>query len=415
MNTESILIRPSTVAALLAGFAVTQAPDASAQVTVNAGILTINAPAGGLNSRILAGPAPGVVQLFQVPGAPNGQRLTGIQAVRVLSGAGPDQLEFDIRQNTPFEVFADTGAGNSDIKVKWVVPPTASPVNPKLNLLQGAGSKKVWFDFESYAATVDLDWNVRGTGQGAGEVKSLVAFQQGSLNTTADLHLQSGTGTDKLDLVIDSMSDNLRLDVVSRGAEIVTTQVLADDPGTRLDVLYDVMGTSRPNLVEFQLDSAVSNVWVDYVIDGGTQVDEVKLGMTQLVPGVIQSTLDIDTGAAADKVDVKFDGQASELRLSGLVQGADGSDEIKLYSEFETTSDAVLAGGAGNDQLLAEIKGPLSSIGSNPLRFAGGLGNDTMVLKADGGVVGTPPVLDGGAGFDSASGPAQTVNVEVVQ
>ncbi len=415
MNTESILIRPSTVAALLAGFAVTLAPEASAQVTVQAGILHINAPAGGLNSRILAGPAPGAVQLFQVPGAPNGQRLTGIQAVRVLSGAGPDQLEFEIRQNTPFEVFADTGAGESDIKVKWVVPSTSSPVNPKLNLRQGAGSKKVWFDFESYAETVDLDWNVHATGQGAGEVKCLVAFQQGSQDSTADLHFHSGTGSDKLDLVIDSMSDNLRLDVASQGAEIVTTQVIADDPGTRLDVLYDVMGTARPNLVEFKLDSAVSNVWVDFVIDGSRQMDEVKLGMTQLVPGLIHSTLDIDTGAAADKVEVKFDGQASELRLNGLVQGAGGNDEIKLYSEFETTSDAVLAGGAGNDLMLAEIKGPLSSVGPNPLRFAGGSGNDTMVLKADGGVLGARPVLDGGAGADSASGPGQTVNVEVVQ
>jgi hypothetical protein len=414
MKTLNTQIRPSTLAAVLAGATLLTAPSASAQVTVANGILTINAPAGGLNSKIIAGPAPGTVQLLQVPGARNGQRLSGIRGVRVMSGAGPDNLEFEITQNTPFEVFADTGAGNSDIKVKWLVPISTSPVNPRVTLRQGAGTKKVWLDFESRAETVDLDWTVQGSGTGTGEAKALIAFQPGSLRSSADLVFNMGTGVDKLDLVVDSKSDDLKLGLVSRAAEMVTTQVIANDPGTNLDIAYDVIGTARPNFNELLIDSAISNVSIDYLVDGGAQTDEIKFTLNQVAPGNVVSRIDVDAGLGLDKIEFNVAGQPSALTATGLIQGGAGNDEIKFMSEWDTTSDLFIAGGDGHDLLLAEIKGALSSTESNPLRLFGGAGNDHLLLKADGGVLGLPPLLDGGTGTDSVAGPGTILNAEIL-
>lgn len=386
---------------------------AHAQVSVSGGVMTIATGPGSLNSKIIVGPATGAVSLFQVPGAGDGQTFTGIRAVRVFSGAGTDQLDFEITQAANFEVFADTGAGDAQIKVKWIIPPTTATLNPKLNLNTGAGQKNVEVHFESFARNVDFDWTYNA-GAGAAEVKGNVEFKGGSVNSTADLALNLSSAKDKVDLLVDSLADNLRLDVIGRGTDEIITKVLADDRGTNLDVLHDVTGDASFNKITFEMVSKMPNVWVDYIIGGGPVTDEVKLDLNQLIPGVIRSTASLNLGLSADKVEVKFDGEPSTLRLSGNINASGGNDEVKLFAGFNTLSSLAVLGGDGNDVIEAEIKGSLNSIGTAPLRLLGGNNNDTLLIKAEGGSLGTPSVVDGGPGFDIGSGPGLVINCEII-
>lgn len=51
-------------------------------------------------------------------GPADGQTFAGVRSLRVLSGAGPDQIDFEIEQSASFDVFVDTGSGDSAIQVK---------------------------------------------------------------------------------------------------------------------------------------------------------------------------------------------------------------------------------------------------------------------------------------------------------
>lgn len=388
---------------------------AAASVSVVNGVMTIAAPPGDVNSKVIVGPAPGVVALFQVPGAGDGQTYTGVRSLRFNTGAGYDQLDFEITQNTAFDVAVNTGSGDAQVQLKWILPATASTarLNPRFNLTTGAGAKKVQVDLESYAPNVDFDWTYN-SGAGPAEVKGQVEFKEGSRTSTADLALNLSAAADKVELTVDSLADNLRLDVVGRGTDNINTKVLADDRGNNLDVLYDIFGDSGANNIGFEMASAMPNVWVDYVIDGGPVSDEVKLAMVQLVPGTIRSTLDLDLALSADKAELLYDGVSSTLRLAGLINAGGGNDEVKLGSGFNTTSSLRVLGGDNNDVLNAEIKGSLNSIGTASMRLLGGNGDDLLLLKAEGGTLGTPSVVDGGPGFDIGSGPGLVINCEIV-
>lgn len=386
---------------------------AHGQISVSGGIMTLSYGPVSLNSKFVVGPEIGAVRLYQVPGAGDGQLYTGIRAIRVFTGAGTDQLDFEITQAANFEVFADTGTSDAQIQVKWIIPATTATLNPKLTLNTGAGQKKIQVDLESYARNVDFDWTYNA-GAGPAEVKGQIEFKEGSVNSTADVALNLSGAMDKVELIVDSLADNLRLDVIGRGTDDINTKVLADDRGTNLDVLFDVTGDAGGNKYAFEMASAVPNVWLDYLVGGSPATDEVKLAMVQLVPGTIRSSLNGNLGLFADKVELKYDGVPSTLRLTGLLDAGGGNDEIKLNSGFNTLSSLQLRGGDGNDLINAEIKGSLNSIGTAPLRLLGGNNDDILMIKAEGGSLGTPSVVDGGPGFDIGSGPGVVVNCEIV-
>jgi hypothetical protein len=387
----------------------------SAAVSVANGVMTISAPAGGLNSKVIVGPATGAVALFQVPGAGDGQAFSGIRSLRVVSGAGVDQVDLEITQTVNFDVFVDTGAGDSAVQVKWIIPPTAATLNPRLDVRQGAGFKRAQVDLESFGANVDFDWTHTASGAGSSEIKGEVEFKEGSRNAQADLRLTtSSVSADKVELIADSIADNLRLDIIGRGTDSINTKVLADDRGNTLDVLYDIIGDATANNVAFEMASAMPNVIADFAIDGGAQMDEVKLGMVQLVPGTIRSILDLDLAGGMDKTELKYDGVGAALTLTGLINSGADNDEIGLNSGFNTTSNLVISSGDGSDGVKAEIKGSLNSVGAASMRLLGGNGDDLLLLRAEGGAFGTPSVVDGGAGFDIGAGPGQVVNCEIV-
>ncbi|MFN0069244.1 MAG: hypothetical protein ACKVYV_16610 [Limisphaerales bacterium] len=386
---------------------------AHGQVSVSGGVMTVSVGPVSLNSKFIVGPAIGAVQLFQVPGAGDGQTFTGIRAIRVFSGAGTDQLDFEITQAANFEVFADTGPSDAQVQVKWIIPATTATLNPKLTLNTGAGQKKIQVDLESFAANVDFDWTFNA-GAGNAEVKGQVEFKEGSRNATADLALNLSSAADKVELIVDSLADNLRLDVIGRGTDSINTKVLADDRGTNLDVLFDVTGDAGGNMYAFEMASAVPNVWLDFLVGGAPAPDEIKLAMVQLVPGNIRSSLNGNLGLVADKVELLYDGVPSALRLTGTLDAGGGNDEIKLNSGFNTTSSLQIRGGDGNDLVNAEIKGSLNSIGTAPLRLLGGNNDDILMIKAEGGSLGSPSVVDGGPGFDIGSGPGLVINCEII-
>jgi hypothetical protein len=78
-------LRAATLLALAAS-------SASADVSVVNGTLTISDAVGGLNSKIIVGPDPGLVSLYQVPGAADsslGVRRGGIESI-IDGGPGFD-------------------------------------------------------------------------------------------------------------------------------------------------------------------------------------------------------------------------------------------------------------------------------------------------------------------------------------
>ena len=401
------IIRSLRVATLLA----LAASSASAAVSVVNGTLTISDAVGGLNSKIIVGPAPGMVSLYQVPGAADGESYMGVRALRVLSGAGPDQIDLEIEQASSFDVLVDTGAGDSAIQVKWIVPPTTARVVPRLDLRPGAGAKRVFFDFEAFAPNVDLNWSVAG-GAGSAEILGDIEFKEGSVNATATLALGLSSAADKVELLVDSMAQNLRIDVIGRGTDMINTKILADDPSNLVDVGYDIQGDAAGNLIGFDLVSAARNVIVDHAIRGGAGADEVKLGLTQIVPAPVKSSLQVGLGQSNDKLEVLYGGVASNLTVSGGVNLEGGNDEMVFISGYPTAAALSLQGNDGFDLIKAEIQGPLSGWRTGVMRLLGGTGDDQLFLGVQGG--GIESVIDGGSGFDIGFGPGRIVNCEIV-
>lgn len=397
-------LRAATLLALAAS-------SASADVSVVNGTLTISDAVGGLNSKIIVGPDPGMVSLYQVPGAADGETYMGIRALRVLSGAGPDQIDLEIEQASSFDVLVDTGAGESAIQVKWIVPPTLERVVPRLDLRPGAGAKRVFFDFDSFAPNVDLNWSV-AAGAGSAEIIGEIEFKEGSVDATATLAMGLSSAADKVDLLVDSMAQNLRLDVIGRGTDLINTKVIADRPSNLVDVGYDIQGDARSNLIGFDLISAARNVVVDHAIRGGAAADEVKLGMTQIVRAPVRSTLQVGLGQSNDKLEILYGGVASSLTVSGGVSLDGGNDELVFISDYPTAAALNLHGNDGFDIMKAEIKGPLSGWRSGVMQILGGIGNDELILGVRRG--GIESIIDGGPGFDIGFGPGRIVNCEII-
>jgi hypothetical protein len=344
-------------------------------------------------------------------GPADGQTFAGVRALRVLSGAGPDQIDFEIEQSASFDVFVDTGSGDSAIQVKWIVPPTAAQVNPRLELRPGAGSKRIFLDFESFASNVNLNWTL-AAGAGSAEVLGDIKFKEGSVNAAATLALGLSSAADKVELLVDSIAQNLRLDVIGRGTDLINTKILAEAPSNLLDVGYDIQGDSRANLIGFDLISAARTVIVDHAIRGGAGMDEVKLEMTQLVRSAVLSSLQLALGQSNDKAEILYGGIASSLSIQGNVALEGGNDELVFNSGYPTAAALTLHGNDGFDSIKAEVKGALSGFRTGNLQLLGGAGNDLLFLGVEAGGLGS--LLDGGPGFDIGTGPGRILKSEIV-
>lgn len=223
-----------------------------------------------------------------------------------------------------------------------------------------------------------------------------------------------------------------------------TVDYLITDPGNGVRGVVVCMGPSGQN--RFTLNAgAASEVRADsmihFTVNGGGDQDNVQLNIADASPGwVIHSnlrggddvfSLNVDTPSDSEiipcvRVNVRGEGGNDQISidLTGasvnsevLVDAGAGNDFVAVTADPPPEHSLFrLSGGAGNDTIDALFNLRSESRGVIGVELLGGAGDDALSLDFDG--PGTPTVrralLDGGAGFDSATAPkfARVLNTE---
>lgn len=129
-------------------------------------------------------------------------------------------------------------------------------------------------------STIPIDQDVRVIVRGKASAE--IEFKEGSVDATATLAMGLSSAADKVDLLVDSMAQNLRLDVIGRGTDLINTKVIADRPSNLVDVDFDIM--------KAEIKGPLSG-WRSGVMQilGGIGNDELILGVRR---GGIESIID---------------------------------------------------------------------------------------------------------------------------
>lgn len=305
------------------------------------------------DARIIVGPAPGHVTVEGVSGIPNGTTYTGIRSIEWRSGAGSDRLVFEVTQSGDFELVVETGPGDSEIDVKWTVPPgAAGPITPSVYLAAGAGTKKVQVQLESFGRDVAFDLTT-AFGAGDTEFKGELQYKQGSVAAGGRMALDFGAGLNKVCLLVDSEAQRLDLDLAPRFMGELNTTILSDDPSSSARVRFAPVGVSGGSKIGFEMLSAAPDVTLDYDVTGGAGMDEVKLGLTALAAGTVTSIARGSLGQSMDKLELAYKGlPATRFNLSGAIGLGGGDDEAVLLREGIAPSAPSLNCGDGLDKAI---------------------------------------------------------------
>lgn len=311
-----------------------------AQTSVSAGVLRVQLGPVSSQAKFVVGPAAGAVEVFGVPGTPDGTRFGGVNAIDWVSGAGDDQLTFEINQAQQFDLAVNTGAGNSQVDVKYVVPPTAvAPIRPTVALHLGAGFKKVQVQLESFGRSVDFGLG-GNFGAGDTEFKGELQYKQGSQEAKGLMALNFGAGLNKAEIKVDSEARDLALDLAPRFMQELNTTILSDDPSSSARVRFAPVGVASGSKIGFEMVSAAPSITLDHQVAGGAGADEVKLGLTTLGPATVTSSALVNLGQSMDKIELAYKGLPSTLfNLQGTVDLGGADDEALLLV------DGILAGG----------------------------------------------------------------------
>jgi hypothetical protein len=318
--------------------------DAARTLIFNYGPVTIAA-------KIIVGPAAGQVQVFGLPDAPDGTVYSNIRAIRYTSGAGNDSLQFEITQAADFDLHIDTGPGNVELDVKWIVPAGApAGITPGVHMLNGPGDKKVQVQLESFAT--DVAFGVTGTfGAGNAEFRGEAQFKVGTINARPTFDIDFGAGMTKADFMIDSEARNLFATVAPRNASELGVKVLADDPSDSATVNFRPVGVAGGTKISFEMVSGAPLIALNHNVRGGAGMDEVKLLLTTLSAARLTSMIAIDLGQMGDKLDLGyFNLPGGTLTLDGSVVLGGGDDEAKLEATGGVTDRATLNCGDGIDK-----------------------------------------------------------------
>lgn len=333
----------------LAGLAALGMTAALAQTSVTfvGGQLSLTTPGSDQNVKVEVEAA--VVRLFGFPGITDGTAYSPVAGVAVITGAGNDQVEFDVQSALSLDVRIDTKTGPSKTLVKW-------------KLLAGGAAP---------VASLDIDSGASG--------ERYVSVELDSETPNATVLVDAGTATEVLTKVNSSnLSDTLR---VSFGAAAPKTA--------------------------FELVSAASSLTAD-VRGGGTGgQDELVYKITQTRPATVDVSWAIESGAGDDKIEavISAPGATVKQRGSALAQG--GNDFVLFESDaFSTETGLTLNGGLGTDYLAQVIKGRFQASQTLQTVMAGGDGNDILILTTDTGIFGTGlpndlfPIINCGPGID---------------
>ncbi len=324
------------------------------------GVLRFTYEADNHDVKIVVGPAPGVVTVEGVIGVPNGTVYTGIKAIEWRSGAGTNRMVFEVNQAEDFDISVDTGPGNNEYDVKWVVPANSTAaITPSFSLKAGAGSKKVQVQLESFGRDVSFDLST-AFGAGNAELKGELQFKAGSVRGAGRMALDFGPGFNKASLQVDSEAQHLALDLAPRYMQELETKVTSSNPSSTAQVRYAPVGVPGGSKIGFEMLSAAPLITLDYDVQGGASADEVKLGLTTVGAATVTSSARAQLAGSNDKLELAYKGlPGTRINLSGAIDLGPGDDEAVLLREGLSSTAPLLNCSAGIDKAIGWPAGRL--------------------------------------------------------
>lgn len=331
---------------------------ASAEATASGAVLTVLGSESTDLMQIRFVSTPGQVEVFGVPGTPDGTSFTGITRLELRSFGGFDNIHVQSFSVAVPQLDIDTGTDNSEVLLDIKVPTTAALVMAHVDVRGGALDDKVDLRIDSDAEQFQLAWKVTA---GEGKNETLVGFLSDQASTWSTLSGKYFGG---------ALDDKLTLTVV----------------------------TESPTL-NINLDGST-----------GAGPDEVVLSADAAAGSVARGNIRLRMGDGLDKASLAFT-QAALAIVRGVIDTGAGDDAIELSTADDLGGSVRLVSGAGHDRVAVDVNGALIS-GSMP-NVRCGEGDDTESFIVHGGLFGSP-FSDGGPGFDVFSGAGAAVNFEVV-
>ena len=348
---------------LFASAAALAAAPALAQTVVaqTGGRLSLTTPNSDQSVKIEVGPIAGAVRVFGFPGLADGQQYSGVGGLTVLTGAGRDAVEVVAETPQTFDVTVDTGAGDSETKVKW-------------KILAGGSAN---------AATIDIN--------------------------------SAASGSQIASVEIDSEVQNATITVRAPSASDATTIIQSSNPTAFLRAFVE---TAAPKNA-FSLSSSASTLQLDLRGGSISRSNDLSYSISQSRPAAVSVNWAIAGSNADDKIEAKIAAPGSTITQRGLARGYAGSDLLQFETDgFGTTTGLTLNGGDGNDILTQSIKGRFLASQTLQTRLLGGNGDDQLTLTTDTGIFGTGlpndlfPVINCGPGVDRFNAFGQIVGCE---
>jgi hypothetical protein len=345
MRKKSGLVRfawISLIAAATAGLS-----GAQTVATVSGGRLALTTPGGDQSVKVEV--SSGLARVFGFPGLADGTSYSGLTGLTVLTGAGADSVEVEVRSVGSFDVNLDTGAGAATTKVNWAILPGGS--NPAANI------------------TVNSDTNV----------------------------------DQKLNVEVESASQNAAVSIQTGELSEISTKVNSSNVS---DALRVVFGATAPKTA-LEVGSNASALEVSVAAGASAATDELVYKITQSRPAEVSLNWAIDAGAGDDKVEAFVAAPGSTVTQRGNVLGRGGNDQLLFdTSAFSTVTGLTLNGGPGADELSQVIQGRFQASQTLRSRMLGADGDDSLRLTTDTGIFGTGlpndlfPIIDCGPGND---------------
>jgi hypothetical protein len=305
------------------------------------------------NAKIVVGPAVGRVEVYGLPDIPDGTVYQNITAIDWRSGSAVDAVTFEVTQSADFDLRVDTGAGDSQVDVKWIIPAGApTNITPSVFIAAGLGMKKIQMQLESFTSDVNFVWTQR-LGDGAAEVKGEMQFKQGSVNATGAMDLQFGNGLSKAELTVDNEAQNLVMNISPRNVGELMTKILSDDPSLSSRVNFNPVGVAGGSKMGFEMLSAAQQVTLGGTLVTGAGMDEVLYGFTALNNARVVANLNARTGASMDKLNLALKGlPGTAFSLAGNIEMGTEDDEALLLTDGSVTGTIRVNCGPGVDKAI---------------------------------------------------------------
>ncbi len=355
-----------------------------------------NGDPGNRQVKIEVGPGAGQVRVIDAA-APAPQAYSGIRSIRLATGAGSDQIEFDINASQSLALHIDLGGGHANMKLQWKVPPGAASTVSSLDIVGTAGHVAVELDHESETPASSFQWTGH-FGGGNKLIKGSVAFKEGVRLARQNIAFGAlGGGTHLVAIEVENKAADAHLLLDTNLAQEVLYKVISPDRSDRMVVDTTVAGTK--NAIEILSAAPSTRVRLAGAAANDVLAD-TSFAVVQTVPGNLDAQFDYSTFAASSKFNAKFDAAFSTLTLGGRLMGAAGRDEFKLETNARALASLLVDAGDGDNAVDVLVSGALLAT-TTPLRLVTGAGNDLINLLAGPGSTAVP-LIDCGAGTDTA-------------